>query len=151
MMDGISIHHLMITELRTPNIHRATDLRKEIIVDGMGYQEKDIIDNEDEFARHFLMHTEEVDIGTLRVFKRRDFTEFSFLAVKEEYRKRGFAAKLLHDMIDKFNEHEIRTLVTNSAIPFFEKSGFKKIGKEVDIFGSTKGYWLKLKARKYES
>lgn len=138
-MIDVTLHNLITTELHNENYKKAIDTRVEIISGEMGYKEEYIVDEQDQYARHFIIHTDDVEIGSVRVFRTNDVeVEFSYFAVKKKYRKQGFASKFLHDLMNIFNEVSISINVILPAVDFFEKNGFKTKGKEIDIHG-TKG------------
>ncbi len=100
--------------------------------------EKDSIE---ESAYHIMICTQEskpVGIGRLH-FNSPDEAQIRFMAVEDGYQKQGIGSLIIKELERKAGESGAKYIVLNSrdtAIPFYEKHGYRTIKKTVKLFGS---------------
>ena len=115
----------------------AISIRRKVFVEEMNIPENIEIDKHDESAKHILAYIENKPIGTARWRKTSHGLKLERFAVLKEYRSRGAGKALTKYIIKKINKEKMIFLNSQySAIGFYEKLGFKKIGNifiEVDI------------------
>lgn len=115
----------------------AISIRRKVFVEEMNIPENIEIDKHDESAKHILAYIEDKPIGTARWRETSHGLKLERFAVLKEYRSCGAGKALTKYIIKKINKEKMIFLNSQySAIGFYEKLGFKKIGNifiEVDI------------------
>jgi len=115
----------------------AISIRRKVFVEGMNIPENIEIDKHDENAKHVLAYIVDKPIGTARWRETSHGFKLERFAVLKDYRSNGAGKALTEYIIKKINKEKMIFLNSQySAIGFYEKLGFKKIGNvfiEVDI------------------
>ena len=68
-----------------------------------------------------------------------DEAQIRFMAVEDDYQKRGIGSMIIKELERKALESGVKYIVLNSrdtAIPFYEKHGYKNIEQTLTLFGS---------------
>ena len=76
--------------------------------------------------------------------------EINYIAVKENYRRRGIAQKLLEFVIsnNQFNSISLEVRADNkAAINFYFKNGFEKVSVREKYYGDVDGYLMVKKVK----
>lgn len=90
------------------------------------------LDVNDIYATHFLALEDDRVIGTVRVFLEGGKAKIGRLVVLKNYRKHGVGTKLMKMAIKYAKNKKVDMAVSICqvmAISFYEKLGFKKVGK----------------------
>lgn len=119
-------------------------LREEVFCTEQGVPLKEEIDVFDELSHkrsiHIIVTEKGQVVGTLRVLSCTDYVKIGRVAVAKEFRNKGIGKKMMNFAIDECLEENIYNVRNKyfylesqvSAIPFYEKLGFKAYGEEFD-------------------
>ena len=113
------------------------NIRKEVFIEGLNIPEHLEIDSNEESAIYILAQVDGKSVGTARWRETDEGIKLERFAVLNEYRSCGIGTKMTKFIINKLKDSKLIYLnAQSSAIPFYEKLGFKPIGprfREVDI------------------
>ncbi|MCC8073699.1 MAG: GNAT family N-acetyltransferase [Clostridiales bacterium] len=96
--------------------------------------EFDEFDNENSNVCYALLYNGGEPVATARLVSDDTYFKIGRIAVLKSYRGRGFGDKIVRAMLERaFSNGASQVLVDaqNYAVPFYEKIGFKIIGKEI--------------------
>lgn len=121
------IYNKSYDELLKEELYSILRLRNQIfIVEQKCYYED--IDNIDKESFHIFMKEEEEIVAYLRIFKEKENYHMGRVLVKEEYRKSGYARKLLNYSIDyifnELKENKIAIEAQDYLRDFYKSLGF---------------------------
>jgi predicted GNAT family N-acyltransferase len=112
--------------------NEARKIRYEVFVEEQKVPQEIEFDGLDQIASHYLMIYKDLPACTSRLRRTKKGMKLERFAVSNKLRGRGIGKELLMYMLDdlKNNRQEIYLHAQKSAIPFYEKMGFSKIGEE---------------------
>jgi predicted GNAT family N-acyltransferase len=111
----------------------AFKVRKEVFLDEQGVSKELEFDEMDRIAFHFIMYSEEVPIGTARLFETDGTWHVGRMAILKECRGKGFGRLIMKEMIDFVKHRKAGKIVLHaqiSVLGFYRRFGFLEIGDE---------------------
>ena len=109
-------------------------------------KEKFGVDYKDNPFTHWYIYEEDNELlGFINMDIKYDKSELVYIYVKEEYRNKGIATKLLNEAITDLKQKEVIniTLEVNEnnqkAINFYLKNGFKTVALRENYYGKENG------------
>jgi len=132
--------NIKIQEAQTPaDFIRYYDLRWKVLRKPWDQPRGSEKDDLEEKSVHLIALDRGLLIGVGRVhFNSPAEAQIRFMAILEEYRRKGVGSTILRELERKALERGAKTLVLNSreeVIPFYEKHGYKIIGDAPMLFG----------------
>ena len=105
-------------------------IRYEVFVIGQNCPEELEWENEEE-STHFLLIEDNQPVATARHRKTEKGFKLERFAVLEKERGKGYGLKILKAILDDLKKHhELKYMHAQiQVVPFYEKVGFKKVGK----------------------
>ena len=132
-----------------PEMKKAFAIREEVFVKEQNVAKEDEYDEFEESATHFLAESREgVPFGTARWRYTSNGIKLERFAVMEGARGKGVGMALVEAVLEDIEKHpesDGKTIYLHaqlSAIPLYEKFGFKKYGEEFEECG-IKHYQMK--------
>ena len=102
------------------------NIRKEVFIEGLNIPEHLEIDSNEESAIYILAQVDGKSVGTARWRETDKGIKLERFAVLNEYRSCGIGTKMTKFIINKLKDSKLIYLnAQSSAIPFYEKLGFK--------------------------
>lgn len=98
----------------------------------------------DEFSKKYLCLIDGKEIGFIEIKKLYEVLDIINLFIEEDYRKKGYAQKLLNYVIEKNKDVEKIMLEVKEdnvpAINLYKKLGFKKISERKNYYKNKTAY-----------
>jgi predicted GNAT family N-acyltransferase len=107
------------------------DIRKKVFIEEQKVPVEIEIDEYESEATHFISYLKKEPIGCARI-RFNKFAKLERIAILKEYRGKGFGKKLSEYLIKYCHKKNIIDIRLNSQLyvaDFYEKIGFKKVGK----------------------
>lgn len=120
---------LWTSDLNSPIYQDALDIRYKVFVDEQKVPKELEIDDLEDSSLHVVLYQSEQAIATARLYKLDDDSyKVQRVAVLRAFRKNGFGKRLMKEVEKKAKMMQAYRLILdsqNTAIPFYEKLGYK--------------------------
>ena len=130
-MKPLNIEVLRIRQGNAGLAEKAYDIRKKVFVGEMDIDPNVEYDKHDPTAHHYLVLLDDHPVGTARWRETEDGIKLERFAILEEQRNRHIGKillkEMLHDVVPLGKKIYLHAQL--KAVPFYERSGFKKIGE----------------------
>ena len=115
----------------------ALNIRREVFIKGLNIPEHLEIDSNEESSKYILAKVDGKSVGTARWRKTDEGMKLERFAVLNDYRSIGIGTMMTKFILNQLKNSKLIYLnAQESAIPFYQKIGFKPIGprfREVNI------------------
>ncbi|MEO0093428.1 MAG: GNAT family N-acetyltransferase [candidate division WOR-3 bacterium] len=126
-----------MTELKqiegTGDLTDAFQIRHEVFIQEQKVAPELEWDEWDKIATHFVLYQDKVPIGTARVFEKDGIWYVGRMAIRKEYRGKGYGKFLMDNIMRYLKSKKPTKIVINaqtSVLSFYRKFGFMEIGDE---------------------
>ena len=112
-------------------IFSVINIRKDVFMIEQNVSVIEELDSLDYDAKHFLIESNGVYIGTARIVYKEDYALIGRVAILKEYRKHGYGKQLIKHLIEVIKADGMNTIRLGAqvqALPFYNKLGFIKYG-----------------------
>lgn len=97
-------------------------------------RQKEVLDTAKDVYGYFMIEVENQVIGTLNYCINNDMAKLDDFVVAEDFQKKGYGSKLMHDVIEYLktlgiNEVYLVTNLSDTAKDLYQKVGFKYVSK----------------------
>jgi len=119
--------------------NKTINIRETVFIKEQNVPKEIEMDEFDKESEHFIVYLKNIPIGCARIRKINDYLKLERIAILKEYRGKGFGKDLTNFLINYCKKKGINEIRLHSQIyisNFYEKLGFKRIGKkflEADI------------------
>ena len=114
-------------------MHNCFKIRKKVFVEEQNCDPKDEYEFEEE-STHYLLSEKNIPLATARYRKTENGIKMERFAVLKAERGKGYGLKILQQMILDLSHSKLTKYLHAQVqvVKFYEKVGFKKIGKKFD-------------------
>lgn len=128
-------------------IFSVINIRKDVFMIEQNVSVIEELDNLDYDAKHFLIESNGIFVGTARIVYKEDYALIGRVAILKQYRKHGYGKQLIKHLIDVIRSEHIKTIRLGAqvqALPFYNKLGFIQYG-DMYLDANIEHYDMELK------